>query len=134
MNEDNDDPYEGTARWLVEAAGRSSPPQPLPATSDSLLHFLEEQTGRSLRTREAIAQFVSELATHEEVQARSARRHQLIRDSALLAMLAVAVLQFYFADVYLQIGRLNKITTFLPAYHAKHPDQTPRASPAPGQV
>jgi hypothetical protein len=126
MDEQNSDPYASTARWLAESGRRPSPdahgPKPPPESSETLLQYLEEQTGRSLRSREAIRHFISDLTERAQKQVKSDRHRQLVRDSALLAVLVVAVLQFYYMDVFLQIDRLNRVTVFLPSRDLAHHD------------
>jgi hypothetical protein len=126
MDKENSDPYASTARWLAESGKRPSPDarglKPAPESSEMLLQYLEEQTGRSLRSREDIRHFISDLTEHSQERLKESRNRQLVRDAALLAVLAFSVLQFYYMDFFLQIDRLNRVTVFLPTRDLAHRD------------
>ncbi|MGA8006552.1 MAG: hypothetical protein WCA17_10660 [Burkholderiales bacterium] len=124
MNEQNDDPYEGTTQWLVDSARRRSPeedkPQPATESSEELLQFLEERTGRSLRSRKAIERYIAESVEGVRANTKRGYRTQLILDSTLLLGLVVAILQYYYWDVFLQMDKLERITIFVPAKDLAH--------------
>lgn len=78
---------------------------------------LESLAGRKLRTREDVSEYVSELSRRGEEGAR--RRGGQARDIFLGVLLIVAILQYYFIDVQLQILKQPSLMVFVPV---KPPD------------
>ena len=124
---EDQDPYEGAAQWLAESGRRPWPDLPAQReaaareSSDELLTYLEECAGGRLRSRAAIKQYVAELRSQSQV-ATARKRHQLLRETALLAMLTLAVLQYYYMDVFLQIEHISHLAVYLPS-PASHQDR-----------
>ncbi|MBF6570726.1 MAG: hypothetical protein IVW54_17815 [Candidatus Binataceae bacterium] len=117
---EDQDPYEGAAQWLAESGRRPWPDSPAQCqvaareSSEELLTYLEECAGRPLRSRAAIKQYVADLRSPSQV-ATARKLDQLLRETALLAMLTVAVLQYYYMDVFLQIGNISHLAVYLPS-------------------
>lgn len=82
------------------------------ATTDSrIVAGLERLTGRKIRSREDIREYVSALA----IRANERRSKIRLLKNALLATLLVAAFgQYYFIDVQLQILSQPKLTVFVP--------------------
>jgi len=81
-------------------------------TPESLLRHLEQQAGESLRSREAIDAYLGTLT--KAASDRSTARRSLLRETALVLFLTIAVLQYYYIDVSLQIASLKRVTVFVP--------------------
>jgi hypothetical protein len=110
-------------RWLQEVARRGgrtitqSPPELIPDSSESsedVLRYLEQLTGRELRSREAIKVYLKELARDEIQRTRVATGNRIVREALLLGLLSVAYLHYYYWDVSLQIASLARIHVFVP--------------------
>jgi ferric-dicitrate binding protein FerR (iron transport regulator) len=81
-------------------------------TADRLLRRIEAHAGQPLRSDEAIDAYFENLPRAEGT-ARPAGR-SLLRETALVLFLLIAVLQYYYMDVALQISSLNRVTVFVP--------------------
>lgn len=122
MSEQDEDPYEGVARWLKELGLRRGTPRLTrdPSTgrgtesSESLLRWLESEAGRPLRSREDIHAFLRDVAADDPEATRASRRRRIVREGLLLGFLVAAFLQFYFLDIQLQIGTLRSLVVYLP--------------------
>ena len=103
------DPSEDLADWLQEVGRRrNGPVEP----DEALRVHLEQLARRAIRTREDITDYVSELS----VQARDRRtRRQPLKNALLGGLLLIAVLQYYFIDVQLEILKQPALTVFAPA-------------------
>ena len=73
-------------------------------TSDQLLNYLEFRTGRILRSRRAIDDYVAAL---EADGAGASRRNRSLRLTAGISVLALMFLFYYFMDVGVQISTLH---------------------------
>jgi hypothetical protein len=73
-------------------------------TSDQLLGYLEFRTGRSLRSRRAIDDYVAAL---EAGGAGASLSNRSLRLTAGMSVLALMFLFYYFMDVGLQISTLR---------------------------
>jgi hypothetical protein len=111
------------ARWLQEVArGRTKiimqPPRELiPDSSESsedVLKYLEQLTGRELRSREAVDGYLKELAKDEIERTRVATGRRIVREALLLGLLSAAYLHYYYWDVSLQIASLHQVRIFVP--------------------
>lgn len=96
---------EQTARAAPRAAEVSD-------ASDNLLRRVEGHAGQPLRSPEAIDAYFDELS-NSKTQSQPAGR-SLLRETVLVLFLLVAVLQYYYMDVALQIASLNRVTVFVP--------------------
>ncbi len=74
--------------------------------SDQLLSYLEQRTGRSLRSRRAIDDYVGAIAPTPSGSA-AILRDQSVRVTAGMGVLALMFLFYYFMDVGLQISSLH---------------------------
>ncbi|MDX1376344.1 MAG: hypothetical protein R3357_12305, partial [Burkholderiales bacterium] len=85
-------------------------------SAQALLQYLEGHAGRPLRTRTAIDAY---LATLPAPAPAPAPTRSLLRETALVLFLVVAVLQYYYIDVSLQIASLRGVTVFVPTAEVK---------------
>jgi hypothetical protein len=111
----------GVADWLKEAAKRAARRKgsevTVAPTAEDLLAMLESLSGRKLRTRAEVRAYVREA----EQALRGARRHHLLKEAVLVALVALSILPYYFADVQLQILSLPRVVVF-----ASEPAEAPR--------
>jgi hypothetical protein len=91
-----------------------SEPSP-PETREELVQHLEKLTGRSLRTREDIQAYVSEVAARKAADLPAVRRWLQVKKVTLIILLGFGVMQYYILDVMLEIVSLRSTTFFLPA-------------------
>ncbi|HUJ85548.1 MAG TPA: hypothetical protein VLX30_01700 [Burkholderiales bacterium] len=75
-------------------------------SSDRLLSYLEHRAGRSLRSRQAIDQYVDTLGVSPSGAA-AALRDPSLRITAGVSVLALMFLFYYFMDVGVQISSLH---------------------------
>ncbi len=84
-------------------------------SSQELLAHLEELTGRSVRTRADIRAYVEEVDAATRLRmSRVASSWNTAKHTAELTLLLFAFLQYYVADVLLQIVSLPQIAVFVP--------------------
>ena len=81
----------------------------------ALLTHLEQLAGRKISTRDDLRAYIEEVAKNAKLK--NARRQQL-RGVLLMGLLAVAVFQYYFIDVQLQILSQPALTVFVPTEDA----------------
>ena len=101
-------PPPGRAPERVSSAARRADAE----ASEKLLRRVEAHAGRPLRTGEAIDAYFK-AASKPRRESRPAGR-SLLRETVLVMFLLVAVLQYYYMDVALQIAALNQVTVFVP--------------------
>ena len=107
------DPSEEVAAWLQEV-GQRRPGPPAPAeSSEELLAHLEQLSGTKIRTREDIHVFLTGVARKAGQRRTSGR----VKNALLGTLLVIAILQYYFIDVQLQILSQPSLTVFAPASH-----------------
>lgn len=87
-----------------------------PESREALLAKLEQMTGRALRTPEDVRTFVSLLQQHEDDAAkRSFDTWRTVKRCALVALLGLALGQYYVIEVLTQLASLHENTFFVPA-------------------
>lgn len=128
MSDIDDDPGGQLAEWLKEA-GRRAPAKsrdPDGAEADdsynspaSLHRYLEELAGRRLSSHTEVREFLREVAGTQPVAHRELERRRMVREVALLFLLALSYLHFYYWEVQLEIAALNSVRTFIPAKDAR---------------
>ena len=89
-------------------------------SSDRLLSYLERRTGHSLRSRQAIDQYVATVGVSSSGAAATLRDPSL-RITAGVGVLALMFLFYYFMDVGLQISSLHS-AVLTPATITSPPD------------
>ena len=68
-------------------------------SSEDLLRFLEQASGRSIRTREDIRRLITEMSSGEWREPPSTRHWRTAKQGMWLLLLAAAYLQYYFIEV-----------------------------------
>lgn len=124
MSDTDDDPGGQLAQWLKEA-GRRTPTKPREASAEdaddsynspaSLHRYLEELAGRRLGSHAEVREFLREVAGTQPFAHRERERRRMVREVALLFLLALSYLHFYYWEVQLEIAALNSVRTFIPA-------------------
>ena len=80
-------------------------------SNDELVAHLEQLTGRRIKSRQDISDYVSELSSKAK-QKQSKSQH--LKNLLLAALLAVSAAQYYFLDVQLQILSQPTLAVFVP--------------------
>ncbi len=86
-----------------------------PESREELLQYLEQASGRRIRTRDDIKAYVEEVAARKAEGERSVTRWQKAKTFTLIGLAVFALAQFYFIDVMVQIMSLRETTFFVPA-------------------
>jgi hypothetical protein len=86
-------------------------PEPHPASREELLEYLEQLSGRSIRSRAELEAYLNELKTQAQAAPPSRReRGWAIAKHATLAVgLLIAVLQYYLIHIYVQMASLDHL-------------------------
>ena len=139
MSELDEDTSRELAAWLKDVGRRKWHPSHFPATgerksdmqsSEDVIRYLEELTGRSIRSRDDVRRCFGELWARDRDAGRVYRRRQIVKEAAMLLCLVAAYIQYHFWDVNLQIARLPSTIVFVPAEAYIHASQnTAQASP-----
>jgi hypothetical protein len=104
-------PSEELAQWLQEVGQRRTSPRTKDADAELLAH-LEQLSGRKINSRQDISDYVSEVSRKAEA---TRSKWQYLKNALLGAFLIIAILQYYFIDVQLQILSQPSLTVFVPA-------------------
>ena len=116
------------AHWLAEAGRRSQPRGHASAlergddtyNSPASLHkYLEELAHRKLQTHAEVLDYLREVAGSQPAAHAARERRRMVREIALLVLLAISYLHYYYWEVQLQIAALNSVSTFIPAKPAR---------------
>ena len=83
-------------------------------SNEELVRYLEQISGRTFRTREDIHKYVEELSRRKLEDNPVVRGWQMVKSGALIVLLVLATLQYYFLDVLNQISSLQSVTVFVP--------------------
>ena len=84
--------------------------------AELLLRHVEQHAGQALRTRASIDAYFAASASDAPPPNRS-----LLREASLVLFLAVAMLQYYYVEVSLEIASLNRVTVFVPVEQPSKP-------------
>lgn len=119
---------EDLANWLKEAGRRAQSRASAAAAADeqddtynspaSLHRYLEELAGRKLQTHAEVLEFLKEAAGAQPQGYREHERRRMVREVALIVLLAVSYLHFYYWEVQLEIAALNSVNVIVPAHPA----------------
>lgn len=121
---------EQLAQWLKEAGRRSQPRGQASAVergddtynSPASLHkYLEELAHRKLQTHTEVLDYLREVAGSQPEAHAARERRRMVREIALLVLLAISYLHYYYWDVQLQIAALKSVSTFIPSKEARPP-------------
>lgn len=119
---------EQLAQWLKEAGRRAhtgtreaaAEPSDEHYNSPASLHrYLEELAGRKLQSHAEVLQFLKEAAGSQPEAHAARERRRMVREVALITLLAVSYLHYYYWEVQLEIAKLNEVRTFIPAKDAR---------------
>ena len=130
MSDKDNGAGEQLAQWLKEAGRRSQPQArgPLPENGDdtynspaSLHRYLEELAHRKLQTHAEVLSYLREVAGSQPEAHAARERRRMVREIALLVLLAISYLHYYYWEVQLQIAALKSVSTFIPAKQARTP-------------
>ena len=128
MSDEHGADGEALAQWLKEAGrraqlkaqGASEPDRDDTFNSPASLHrYLEELAGRKLQTHTHVLEFLKEVAGSQPQGYREHERRRMVREVALIAMLALSYLHFYYWEVQLEIAALNSVNVVIPAPEAR---------------
>jgi hypothetical protein len=130
MSDKDNGSGEHLAEWLKEA-GRRTPAKSRDGAREgdddsynspaSLHRYLEELAGRKLSSHTEVGEFLREVAGAQPVAHRERERRRMVREMALLFLLALSYLHFYYWEVQLEIAKLNSVRTFIPAADIRSP-------------
>ena len=132
MSSDNQGDGEILAQWLKEAGRRAQAQAQAQAQSEavadgddtynspaSLHRYVEELAGRKLQTHAELLEFLKEVAGSQPQGYREHERRRMVREVALIALLAISYLHFYYWEVQLEIAALNSVNVVVPAPDAR---------------
>ena len=116
------------AQWLKEAGRRAQSRVRGEAAADgddtynspaSLHRYVEELAGRKLQTHAQVLEFLKEVAGSQPRGHREHERRRMVREVALITLLAISYLHFYYWEVQLEIAALNSVNVVVPAPDAR---------------
>lgn len=128
MSGGNGNEGEVLAQWLKEAGRRAqsqarsddAPDGDDTYNSPASLHrYVEELAGRKLQTHAEVLEFLKEVAGSQPQGYREHERRRMVREVALIALLALSYLHFYYWEVQLEIAALNSVKVVIPAAEAR---------------
>lgn len=132
MSGDNQGDGETLAQWLKEAGRRAQAQAQAQAQSEavadsddtynspaSLHRYVEELAGRKLQTHAEVLEFLKEVAGSQPRGYREHERRRMVREVALILLLAISYLHFYYWEVQLEIAALNSVNVVVPAVDAR---------------
>lgn len=111
------DPSEEVADWLQDM-GRRGVRSGRQESDEALRVHFEQIAERRIRTRKDINDYVKEL-TEKVREKRSKSNH--LKNAVLAALFVVALLQYYFIDVQLEILTQPAVTVFVPSIDLASP-------------
>jgi hypothetical protein len=128
LGSDNQGNGEILAQWLKEAGRRAQSKAQSEAAADgddtynspaSLHRYVEELAGRNLQTHAQVLEFLKEVAGSQPRGYREHERRRMVREVALILLLAISYLHFYYWEVQLEIAALNSVKVVIPASDAR---------------
>lgn len=128
MSSDSEGGGEVLAQWLKEAGRRAQSRVQGEAAADgddtynspaSLHRYVEDLAGRKLQTHAQVLEFLKEVAGSQPHGYREHERRRMVREVALIALLALSYLHFYYWEVQLEIAALNSVNVVIPALEAR---------------
>lgn len=128
MSDEHAGDGEVLAQWLKDAGRRAQSRahnEAAPEGDDtynspaSLHRYLEELAGRKLQTHTEVLEFLKQVAGTQPQGYREHERRRMVRELALIALLALSYLHFYYWEVQLEIAALNSVNVVVPAPEAR---------------
>lgn len=89
--------------------------EPATESSEALIQYLEQATGKKLRTREDVRRFLDEIAARKPDESPAERFWRTAKEGTWLLLLVAAFLQYYFMDILIQVNSMPEIRVNLPA-------------------
>ena len=123
MIDSGDGAGEQLAQWLKDVGRRAGLAAPAAAAADgdetynspaSLHRYLEELAGKPLGSHAEVLNYLGEVAGAQPQTHYMRERRRMVRELALIGLLALSYLHFYYWDVQLQIAALNSARVFVP--------------------
>jgi len=113
---------EQLAQWLKDAGRRAGLVAPAAAADGdetynspaSLHRYLEELAGRPLRSHAEVLNYLAEVAGGQPQGHYMNERRRMVRELALIGLLALSYLHYYYWEVQLQIAGLSSARVFIP--------------------
>lgn len=117
----NDGAGEQLATWLKEAGHRTRRGSgPAAADSDdtynspaALHRYVEKLAGRPLTTHAEVLGYLREVAGANPREYRDRERRRMVREIALLSLLTLSYLHYYYWEVQVEIAKLNSVRIFI---------------------
>jgi hypothetical protein len=128
LGSDNQGNGEILAQWLKEAGRRAQSKTQSENVADgddtynspaSLHRYVEVLAGRKLQTHAQVLEFLKEVAGSQPRGYREHERRRMVREVALILLLAISYLHFYYWEVQLEIAALNSVNVVIPASDAR---------------
>jgi len=128
MSDNADGGGEQLAKWLKEAGRRARKEAGAVAGSDqddsfnspaSLHRYVEGLAGRPLQSHAEVLNYLREVAGSNPRVYRDHERRRMVREVALVALLSLSYLHYYYWEVQVEIAKLNSVRIFAPAPHDK---------------
>jgi hypothetical protein len=119
---------EQLAQWLKEAGRRARQEAGAAAGTDqdesfnspaSLHRYVEGLAGRPLQSHAEVLNYLREVAGSNPRVYRDHERRRMVREVALVALLSLSYLHYYYWEVQVEIAKLNSVRIFVPASHDK---------------
>lgn len=114
QGKDQQDEYDpDLTRWLQDSGRRRAiRPKESP---EELLTYLEELTGASLSARADIRDHFRRAHREEAERRRAIEKRRILREAVLVTLLGLALAQYYYWDVELQVAAMQKNYYFVRA-------------------
>jgi hypothetical protein len=80
---------------------------------EELLRLLEEASGRPLRSRAAVREYLDEVAQRHARKSKAAGRWRTAKAVTLATLGVLALLQYYFLDIMVQMVTMPQLTIFV---------------------
>ncbi len=128
MSGDSEGGGEVLAQWLKEAGRRAQSRAQNEAVADgddhynspaSLHRYIEELAGRKLQTHAEVLGFLKAVAGSQPQGYREHERRRMVREVALIVLLALSYLHFYYWEVQLEIAALKSVKFAVPAVETR---------------
>ena len=105
---------DGAIRFRLRAGAPINRMANNPESRQELIEYLEQVSGRRIRTREDIKAYLDEVAARKAADEPSVRRWQQAKTITLIGLATFAFVQYYMMDVMVQILSLRETTVFVP--------------------
>jgi hypothetical protein len=123
MSDNADGGGEQLAQWLKEAGRRARHEAGAAAGTDqdesfnspaSLHRYVEGLAGRPLQSHAEVLNYLREVAGSNPRVYQDHERRRMVREVALVALLSLSYLHYYYWEVQVEIAKLNSVRIFVP--------------------